>query len=542
MFGSISFSSLANFLTAKPSQYQASTPGSITDRTYHYFTLGFYGQDDWRVRPNFTLNLGLRYEPTTQIQEIRGRGSNLVDVQHDAAPTLGIPYKNPSLHNFSPRFGFAWDVKGDGKTAVRGGFGELYDIGGLGAALQIAIQGTPPFSSLSTVMNPATLVLPLVFTPQNAGNTLKLVDYNMQAPHILDYNLTVERQLPGQMAMSLTYTGSRAMNILQSKEGNPTVPLGIPVGGVCVARPAGQAFDLNGPQCWLGNDPRTNPNFAGITYKTAAGSSWYNSFQFGLLKRLGHGLQMQSSYTFSKIIDETQGDIAAENTASSTTGSDPSHRKTDRALADFDVRHNLRLTAIYQIPSVLGREGILGSILNGWRVSGILSLQSGYPFTVGVGSNISLSEGGGSGGSDRPNLLPGRNNGNITSGTTAGCPGVAPGQELGTRELWFDPCAFTLQPAGFLGTAGRNILTLPGLANVDFSLVKDIPVKRLGEGGKFEVRIEAFNILNRANFGVPARSVFSGTGPVVALSTAGVINDTGLNRSRQVQFALRLLF
>jgi hypothetical protein len=145
---------------------------------------------------------------------------------------------------------------------------------------------------------------------------------------------------------------------------------------------------------------------------------------------------------------------------------------------------------------------------------------------------------------DRPDLVSGRNNGNIISGTTAGCSGVAAGRTLGTPNLYFDPCAFTLQPVGFLGNAGRNFLRGPGLANLDFSLVKDTPVRYLGEGGKLEFRAEFFNILNRANFALPASLVFAGGTTTVdepRLSTAGLITSTSTT-SRQIQLALKLLF
>src|ERR1019366_7836223 len=128
---------------------------------------------------------------------------------------------------------------------------------------------------------------------------------------------------------------------------------------------------------------------------------------------------------------------------------------------------------------------------SGWQASGILSLQSGYPFTPALQTNRSRSGvnvGGGVNGVgiDRPDLVAGRNGANIVSGTTAGCLGVAPGQKLGTPNLYFDPCAFTIPAAGFLGTAGRNILRGPGLANLDFSLMKDTAIKHLGESGKLE--------------------------------------------------------
>ena len=197
----------------------------------------------------------------------------------------------------------------------------------------------------------------------------------------------------------------------------------------------------------------------------------------------------------------------------------------------------------------------MGKLLNGWRAGGIFSLETGFPFTTGITTNHSRSgvAGGGQTNSepDRPDLVAGRNNSNITSGTTAGCPGVAAGRKLGTQQLWYDPCAFTLPPLGFTGNAGRNILRGPGIDNLDFSLSKDTALRFLGEGGKLEFRADFFNILNHANLATPASGgsgsnpagvLFAGRADVeLPLATAGRISNTS-TASRQVQLSLRIVF
>jgi hypothetical protein len=371
---------------------------------------------------------------------------------------------------------------------------------------------------------------------------------------MLSYNLTVERQLPGGMALTLAYAGSRGINILTTTDGNPSVPNGLPVNGACAPLPAGQTVNLlSGPMCFIATPPRTNPHFSSITLVTADSNSFYNSFQFGLMKQLRKGLQFQSSYTWSKMIDTTQGGGGADYASSPIIASFPTRLSIDKGLSDFDTTQNFRFNAIYRLPTLASGNGLVKGVLNGWQASGILSLQSGYPLTPGLQTNRSLSGTNiasttTSAQEDRPDLVVGRNNSNITSGTTAGCLGVAPGQKLGTPNLYYDPCAFTIPASGFLGTAGRGILRGPGLANLDFSLVKDTAIKHLGESGKLEFRAEAFNILNRPNFLIPSRLVFAGNptslGPTVQapLSTAGVINSTGGATSRQIQFALKLIF
>jgi hypothetical protein len=144
--------------------------------------------------------------------------------------------------------------------------------------------------------------------------------------------------------------------------------------------------------------------------------------------------------------------------------------------------------------------------------------------------------------SDRPDLVVGRNRSNISSGTSAGCPGVAAGTRLGTPTRFYDPCAFTVSAAGFLGTAGRNIITGPGLTTLDYSLVKDTALKFLGESGQLQFRAEFFNILNHANFQQPSNIVFAAAQSVEpALASAGTIVSTRTT-ARQIQLALKLIF
>ena len=526
--GRIQFPNVTAFLLGQPSTYLAETPGSIIDRTYHFNTLGFYAQDDLRVTPSFTLNLGLRYEFNTQYHETKGHGANIHDLQHDATATVGLPFLNPSLKNFGPRFGFAWDPTGDAKTSIRGGFVELFDVADWGNGLQTSASAQPPFSSQGSVINPSgTLVIPLVFPPSAGPGITREMDYHMKQPHMLQYNLTMERQLPFDMALTVGYAGSRGMNIGQYKEGNPTVPIMLP----------------DGRQFWPVNPPRTNPNWATIVLVADAGNSWYDALQVNLQKRLTKGLQFQSAYTWSKTIDETQAQSGANDLASSPFGTDPTHRTVDRGLAEFDVAQNWRLNAIYHLPELSASGGLAGKILGGWWMSGILSLQGGFPFSASLASNRSRSGvNNANAGIDRPDLVSGRSFSSITQGTSAGCLGVPAGTPLGTPNRWFDPCAFTIPAAGFLGTAGRDILRGPGLANLDFSLVKDTTIRSLGESGKLEFRAEVFNILNHANFAAPSTSVFAAAANVEpALVTAGQITST-LNPSRQIQFALKLIF
>ncbi|MBI2817516.1 MAG: TonB-dependent receptor [Acidobacteria bacterium] len=528
--GNATFANIQQFLLGQPTSITAVTPGTTTDRDYRFWTVGFYAQDDWKVNTRLTLNIGLRYEFATVPTERFGRSSNLRDLLHDAEFTVGPVWKNNSLRNLSPRFGFAWDVMGDAKTAVRGGFGLLYDIANLNSIRDLGNASSPPFSSqstlASTVANPLTLTLPFAFPPAAVGRAIRPPDYNMKQPRLLSYNLTVQRQLPFDMAFTTSYAGSRALNLPLILEGNPTVPVILP----------------NGQPFWTVASSRINPNWGTVQYGTAASSSWYNSLQVGLDKRLSKGLQFLGSYTWSKVLDLTSLQLTPDN--NSTSPVYPGNLKLDKAPAHFDLPHVLHFSTIYRLPHPVGGQ-FLQKVLQGWWVSSILALQSGYPVTPRLQSNRSrsLSLTGAFGGTtDRPDLNLGRNNSNITSGVSTGCLGVAPGTPVGTPNRWIDPCAFSIQLAGFLGSAGRNILRGPGLANLNFSLVKDTSLKFLGEGGKLQFRVETFNILNRANFNDPSNIIFAGTQDVQApLANAGVITST-VTSSRQIQFALKLLF
>lgn len=539
-YGGITFSNVANFLQGRAASYNAATPGSIQEKLYGFYTMGFYGQDDFRVSSRLTLNLGLRYEFMTQIEEKRGRGAAFRDIINDSATTLGPPFRNPTHRNFSPRIGLAWDVNGDGKTAIRSGFGMLYDLGNLASTSFVGATATPPFSSSSQVDNPATVTLPLSFPASAVGKSPRLVDYWIAQPHLLQYNLAIERELPWNTALAVAYSGSRGINLVRTVEGNPTIPQILPDGREFWA--ASPCAPLPAPQ--VNCVPRRNPNWANIELKTGGGNSWYNALQVGFQKRLSKGLQFQNSYTWSKLLDETQGQLGADSQTSGVFGTDPLRRRTDKGPADFDITHAYRFNTIYYLPGP--RSGFAGKVLGGWWVSGIFSIQTGYPFPVNV--NINRSRSGVNGNNaDRADVLPGRNNSNITRGGSTGCTlsngaVIAPGRPLGTPTLYYDPCAFGLPAPGFLGNSSRNMLRGPGYSNVDFSLVKDTAIKHLGEEGKLQFRAEFFNLLNHPNFTVPNRSVYGGTETVpTPLPTAGTITSTA-GTARQIQLALKVLF
>ena len=576
--GRANFPNLTAFLTARPNQVTSVAPDALLSRTFHYNSVGFYGQDDIRLG-NLTLNVGLRYEFLTVPQEESGQWGALRDLANDAQFTVSSELygKNPSLKNFSPRLGFAWDVRGDGKTALRGGWGLLYDIGNIGGMMFQSLSGNPPLTNQVSVNSPAVFTIPFNYPTSAAQAFPRPTDYHMGQPHLYSYNLTLERQLPFAMAVTLAYTGSMGMDLAQVREGNTAIPQGIPVNGSCVARPAGQAIndasmiDGSATACWLGarsaanpqglvgGDPRRNPNWGSLDLFTSGVNSWYNGLQVGLNKRVTHGLQFQSSYTWSRARDQNPGYSNAEQTPTQSSHAvDPDHPDVDKGPSILDIPHVWRFNAIYRIPRFTTSGGVAGrlasGLFNGWWTSGILTLQSGLPFTVALNTNRSRSAvQAGGGGNDRPNLVPGRTSTDIVSGVSAGCgtgltraqggTAIAPGTPLGTASLYYDPCAFSVPAAGFLGNVGRNFLRGPGYVGLDLTLAKDVTaIKRLGDNGAVQFRIEIFNVFNRVNLESPNRIVLAGTAVGQnPLANAGIITST-LGTSRQIQLALKVLF
>jgi hypothetical protein len=608
--GTQSFSSMANFLLANPTSVTVNA-GPDFERTYEYTTLGFYGQDDYRLTSRITLNLGLRYEFLTTPYEAHHEWSVITNLATDTGYTVTpFVFQNPSHRNFSPRVGFAWDIFGNGKTALRGGFAQLFDIGGITAFLLQTQNSTPPYSQ--RLENTPTLglpvggsyTLPLPFPPGSstaltyAGNPAasllspRPTDWYMKQARMYQYNLGIEQQLPWNMALTVAYAGSRGYNLPNTQEGNPVIPQGVPgANGTCVLPPAGHVPNTNSmidgsgaTACWLAADAnnanptngviipgttgaRTNPNFGSMDLFTDRALSWYNSAQITIIKSLSYGLQFQSSYTYSKTVDTQAGAAFAENTASQAAdGDDTFNINNERGPTVYDLPNVWKFNVLYNVPG-LQREGIVGGVTKGWRLSSITTVQSGFPFSVGLNTERSNSGVENfSAGVDRPDYSPEFTSVyNLTHGVSAGCPGVAKGTPLGTPALYFDPCAFSIPNVGFLGDVGRNTLRGPNLRGIDFSVTKDTPLRFLGEAGNLEFRAEFFNILNRANFAIPGRTVFNGAitkgvsdytiannGAVeTALEKpfsggAEILSSTTspgtVTSSRQVQLALKVIF
>jgi carboxypeptidase family protein/TonB-dependent receptor-like protein len=509
--GRFAFTSLENFLAGRSSRFTGVLPGADIERARRNTLFGFYVQDDLTLHARLMLNLGLRYEFDTVPNETNGRDSSLRNPATDVDFTVGPIYENPSLRNLGPRVGVVWDILGDGKTSVRGGAGVYYDTDGTFNTALLGATFTPPFAFPVNIVNP-TFPYPS-FNGVAADRAARAIDDHVRQPRMLTGHVSLEREVLPSLVLLAGYAGSRGYNLPQAIEGNPAVPQIQPDGT--------KFFPLNAL--------RRNPNWGSIDFRTANGRSWYNALQLGATKRFSRGFQGQVSYTLGKVTDETQGQVGIDATNSSVFPQDPIDPQNDRGPADFDVRHVLTMNVTWEVPFGEQFTGIAGAFARGWQVNGVGVLRSGVPFSPAIQTGVNWSRSGNvaNGAEDRPNLRPGVTPEDIV---------------LGGPNQYFDPTAFVLQPKGFLGNTGRNMLRGPGFVNFDVSAVKHQSWHVAGKSGAIEFRVEAFNVFNRANFSIPNRVVFAGDHEGEApLSTAGQITSTA-NAARQMQLGVKIKF
>jgi outer membrane receptor protein involved in Fe transport len=501
--GSYTFANVRTFLAGTPTRFVGVPPGAQLERVRPNTLFGFYVQDDYRVTDTLTLNLGLRYEFYTIPAERDGLDTALRNVATDTSFTVGQLFAdNPSLKNWAPRLGFAWDVTGDGRTALRGGGGMYYDTDGpFNSAFGIAAF-SPPFAATATINNPA---FPRPASLTAGAASARTIDYNIEQPYGVTYNLNLQRELPGQITATIGYAGSRAYELMSAIEGNPVVP----------------QIRADGSKFFPAGAPRRNPAFGPVDLRTNGGQSKYNSLQLSAQKRFAAGYQLQTVYTLAKATDNLQAQLNADVNNSSVYPQDPYDRDLDWARADFDVRHVFSSNFVWDLP---GRTD--NAFTGGWQFNGIVTLRSGVPFTPALGAT-NWSRSGNTSGEDRPNLRPGVNPDDLVTGDP---------------NRYFDPSGFVLPEQGTFGNAGRNSLTGPSFAMTNLSLVKNTRVGALGSGGQVQFRFEIFNVLNHANFATPDRVVFAAASASDApLATAGRITRT-ITSARQLQFGVKLLF
>jgi hypothetical protein len=570
--GEYGFATLRDFLAGSPDNLAMQVQlGPDPVRHIKQLNVGTYFQDNYRVRPSLTLNLGLRHEFATLPNEREGKLSNLVNF-FDTEVTVGKFYTQATLLSFSPRFGFAW-APGDKRTSLRGGYGIFYEQPGL-YHYRTPLETAAPFIQQTSITAAdlrqvgTTLRFPDAFQTQRdlllGVAQIWTMEYDMKNTYVQRWSLTLQREIGSSWVVAAGYTGSRGVHLWVQMEDN--------VNKWCTANATATACDPAGPRFpdhvekkfWpqISGTDRLNPvlsNRVRIFHPMA--NSFYHGLGLSAQKRLSHGLTLQSSYTYSKTIDDGAGIVGGDNLTENQRGNQSWDFHLWRGLSSMDLRQNLVLNFSYVFPQT-ALSGVLGGLLNNWQMNGIWTATSGSPRSVSdtrtaaVRDRIGVSTG------NRANIIPGGNK-NPTSGTITQCqmqalnangtgrfnsdgtpqmvnriPDSMVGKPLGGPDLYFDPCQFVPSTPGFYGNSGRNIVIGPGFNTFDWSLFKELPVN---ETHRVQFRAEFFNIFNRVNFSSPSMGILTNNGGVS--TTAGQINSTrDAGRSRQIQFGLKYTF
>lgn len=468
-------------------------PQKIRTESYNFFI-----NDSYRVTPRLTLNAGLRYEYNSPPVDADDRATiydvvtrNLVPVGTNGVPRSGF---DADKNNFAPRVGLAWSF--NEKTVLRGGYGVYYDQSPLSPAE--ALYFNSPFFDNNIFFSlpglPLTLNDPFPsFFPFPLPDSALAIQRDLRTGYMQHWNLNVERQIFSGSVLEVAYVGSKGTKLLTARDINQPQP-GIVPPGIPVV-------------------PRPDPRFDDIDLLESRANSNYNALQVRYQQRLTRGFSALASYTWAKSIDDASNFF--------TSAGDPNFPQNsynvaaERGLSNFDVRHRFSLSYSYAVPFKQPGDGLVASLVNGWETFGIVTLQSGRPFTVALLPEIDNSGTGrsilGFGANDRPNVI---GNGELSNHTT---------------DQWFNTAAFAFPFPGTFGNAGRNILEGPGFQNVNMSILKNT---RFNERFNLQFRAEAFNLFNHPNFNLPDNFLGS--------PTFGRI--TSARDPRHIQFGLKLLF
>ena len=535
--GDIAFGSLEAFLTNRPSSYNKALPNLPVPHFGFRATLfGGYVQDDVRLRPNLTVNLGLRYEMSTVPSEVLGRLSALRSPT-DSKPHIGNGlFQNPTLRNFAPRVGFAWDPFRNGKTSVRGGFG-MFDVLPLPFLLGQFSTNAAPFIEGGSVNN-----LPPGSFPTGAFNLLAsaiavgtgqefpYVQPNPKRNYVMQWNLNVQRELTPNLTAMLAYVGSRGLHQTSRMDDiNAVLPT-----------PTSAGYIWPSP---IGSGAVVSPTVGRMDALLWNNDTYFDGLEAQLVKRMGHGFQVQGSYTWSRAIDEGAGSDASDPFLSSIGNLFYFFPRYGRGPADFNPSQNLVINYIWTIPTPSSFHGPAAWAARGWQLGGIFQIRSGLPFTPLIGGDPlgqknthTVAYPDRLRGSGCGSLVNAGNVSNYIKLQCFGLPMATPA--IAARCVPFPAATLAGTCQNLLGNGGRNEIYGPGLVNFDFSLFKDTKIK---ENLNLQFRAEFFNVFNHSNFEAPIdnSTLFNQDGS--AVGGAGSIDATSTS-NREIQFALKLIF
>jgi hypothetical protein len=554
------FDNLSAFLQNQPTKFQGGIASSLTPRNFRQSIIGGYVQDDWRTKPNLTLNLGLRYEMATVPTETNGKLINLRKIT-DLLPICGVLvtgscsgtgplFSNPTLHNFEPRIGFAWDPFHNGKMAVRGGAG-LFDVLPLPYQFTLLETQAIPFFQYTTLKvsdfvnaqpPQAPLTFPAVPPADITGNKSRstFIDSNPKRNYVTQWNLNVQYSLTPSLAAMVAYVGSRGVHQpFRVDEADLAIPTLTSAGYL-----------------WPANDSPINPAFGSIRGMFYQGRSYFNALELQLAKHMSHGFQMQGTFTWGRSIDTSSATVAGDAFSNSISSLDWFNMRLTRGLSDFNVGRTLVVNGTWDLPFAKSFSGPAHWIADGWEMGLILTVSDGVPFTPTWGTGGDPANTLSSDDFAFPNRLGGpgcsslTNPGNPANYIKTQCFAIPTAPDA--SAFWQTNCLSPLpQCFNLRGNAGRNILIGPGITNLDFSVFKNNRIKRISENFNVQFRVEMFNILNHANFAPPGpgdgnTDIFDATGTSLnpALGNgglAGVLQRTTIPE-RQIQFAIKIIF
>lgn len=521
---------------------------------------GGYFQDDWRIRPNLTLNLGLRYEAATVMSEPKNNLQNLACISC-TTPIIGNPlYHNPTLRNFEPRVGFAWDPFKDGKTSIRGAFGQ-FDMLPLIMEMFTAAQASSPQAGQLQILGSGSLggvVFPLLPSapPSGTGQTIDFTEPNPKRNYVLVWNASVQRQLTTNTSVTFGYVGNRGVHMAE-RFGTLSVnqPLGFTAAGYPYW-PGGTGVDpvTGGPKNMVGTGTPYNATVGSMVGMLWGGDSHYHALEASVDKKFSHGFQAQGSFTWGNGTD----------TSSATTISDPYVNSIStlwwfckicrKGPSDFNITKRLTANFIWDIPTPKSWSGFAAHALGGWEVNSIITAMSGTPFSVFIGGDPEGTNTTDSPNSIYPNYTPGCNP--VNSGSTSNyiniscftLPTAPSGSSIACSNFGANAAGVGGVPGGgtcanLQGNAGRNMLTGPGLFDMDFSIMKNTKIPRISETFNVQFRAEMFNVINHPSWQAPINSnqVFDQDGSLTG-GAGNVFADGVTVTGREIQFGLKFIF
>lgn len=552
---------LANYLLGLPNAIQQDAP--VIGYTNSWST-GFFVQDDFRIFPRLTLNLGLRWDIQTPPTDPFNRESTFVPgVQSTVNPSApkGLLFAgDPGVergtvpvrwHRVSPRIGVAWDPFGNGKTSIRAGGGIFY--GSVSGNEWNTTTNFEPFAIRLQFPGVGTFTGPTLQNPYQgltggdpfpykgafvSGGPVLGIAPNFQWPYSYQVNLSVQRQITSEFSMSVAFVGTYShnlpfavdlnypLNVSNGFIGNPNNNCAGPFTNLVTAanaicrRPIDNlSFTSGAPKPGQSASP-----FGQVQSVQSNQTASYNGLQVTAQKRMGHHLLLNGFYTYSKTFDSVQLD----NNTNMGLVQNFANLREDRGRADFDFRHTFVTSFTWQVDYYRGESGVARGLLNGWSISPIVTLRSGQPFTVLNGADANQD----GVNTDRAQLVPGVN--------PVLDPHNAQFNSVGTR-VWFNPAAFQRNPAtpGVVldGNSSRNFLDGPGYRNVDLAVFRDF---KLGERFALQARLEASNAFNMVSLDQPNATASASPSTIAATTSFGTI--TRAKPMRQLQLGLRLTF